>query len=239
MAAKGSKKAPAVRTRSRARSPQGDNRHAKYVMTYQDIHSLNAYEFNPRDNAAAVDSVAASIKLVGFIVPAVVDRNNTLVAGHTRVEAAKKLGLSEVPAIFADSLTEEQLTAFRLIDNKTSEAAKWDFDLLAGELNKLQGSGINFTEFGWSREELDCLTDVVAADCLDAGGLIDLEGQERRARMERRAPATARFVMGELVFFIPATVYREWIDGMRAEYDFNEADIVSNIKERLSIPVAN
>lgn len=218
-------------------SPQpADNRNLKYEMTYQDIHSLKAYDFNPRDNAAAVDSVAASIKLVGFIMPVVVDRNNVLVAGHTRIEAAKKLGLSEAPAIYADSLTEEQLNAFRLIDNKVSELAKWDFDMLAGEIQKLGESGINLTEFGWSREELDCLTDVVAGDCLDSGGLIDLESQERRDREQRRAPATARFVLGELVFFLPATVYREWVDTLRTEFDFNETHIITELKRRLGVP---
>ncbi len=222
--------APAVK---RTRRAAGDNRNARYEMTYQDIASLVPYEFNPRDNAAAVESVANSIKLVGFIVPVVVDRNNVLVSGHTRVEAAKSLGLAEVPAIYADTLTEEQIIAFRLIDNKTAELAKWDFDLLAGEIRK---TGIDLVEFGWSRNELDCLSDVVQDDCLSAAALVTAEAGERQRRTERRAPNTARFVLGELVFFIPATEYRAWVDAIRNQHDFNEADIIADLKRRLQLP---
>ena len=222
--------APGVK---RTRRAAGDNRNARYEMTYQDIASLVPYEFNPRDNAAAVESVANSIKLVGFIVPVVVDRNNVLVSGHTRVEAAKSLGLAEVPAVYADNLTEEQITAFRLIDNKTAELAKWDFDLLAGEIRK---TGIDLVEFGWSRNELDCLSDVVQDDCLSAAALVTAEAGERQRRTERRAPNTARFVLGELVFFIPATEYRAWVDAIRNQHDFNEADIIADLKRRLQLP---
>jgi hypothetical protein len=218
------------------RSPQPvDNRAARYEMIYCDIASLAPYPQNPRDNEAAVESVCNSIKLVGFIVPVVIDRENVLVCGHTRVEAAKKLQLADVPAIYADSLTEAQINAFRLIDNKTHEASKWDFDLLSGELNKLTASGINFTEFGWSREELDCLRDVVASDCLDSSGLIDLEADARRQREARRSPATARYVLGEIVFFIPVTEYRAWVDDLRTEFDFHEENIVTEIKYRLGL----
>lgn len=223
--------APAVK---RTRRAAGDNRNARYEMTYQDIASLVPYEFNPRDNAPAIESVANSIKLVGFIVPVVVDRNNVLVSGHTRVEAAKSLGLAEVPAIYADTLTEEQIIAFRLIDNKTAELAKWDFDMLAGEIRKV---GIDLVEFGWSRNELDCLSDVVQDDCLSAAALVTAEAGERQRRTERRAPNTARFVLGELVFFIPATEYRAWVDALRNQHDFNEADIVADLKRRLQLPV--
>lgn len=228
-----------ARTRTRAPAAPAappDMRNARYEMTYQDIASIRPYAFNPRNNEAAIESVANSIKLVGFIAPVVVDRNGVLVAGHTRVEAAKTLGLSEIPAIFADSLTEDQLNAFRLIDNKVSELARWDFDLLSGEIRKLENSGINFTDFGWNRAELDCLTDTVADDCLSAAALAGSEAADRQSRTERRAPNTARFVLGELVFFIPATEYRTWVDGLRGTHDYNEADIVADLKARLGLP---
>lgn len=204
-------------------------------MFYADIADLAPYELNPRDNAAAIDSVASSIKTFGFLVPVVIDGNNVLVCGHTRVEAAKKLGITDIPAIRAEHLNPEQINAFRLIDNKVAELAKWDFDMLAGELQALTNSGLNFTEFGWSREELDCLTDVVAADCLSTEGLMTMEDRERIQRTERRAPATARFVLGELVFFIQASDYRRWVDALRAQHDFREDDIIADIKQRLGI----
>ena len=101
------------------------------------IAEIKPYEKNPRKNDDAVKYVAESIKEFGFKVPIVIDRNNTIVAGHTRYKAAKKLGLSEVPCIIADDLTDEQIKAFRLADNKVAEKAEWDFDLLSDELDDL------------------------------------------------------------------------------------------------------
>lgn len=101
------------------------------------IKELVPYGKNPRKNDEAVKYVAESIKQFGFKVPVVIDKNNVIVAGHTRWKAAKKLGLQEVPCIVADDLTDEQIKAFRLADNKVAEKAEWDFDLLAVELDDL------------------------------------------------------------------------------------------------------
>lgn len=95
------------------------------------------YEKNPRKNDEAVKYVMESIKEFGFKVPIVIDKDKIIIAGHTRLKAAKKLKLEEVPCIIADDLTEEQIQAFRLADNKVAEKAEWDFDLLAGELDEL------------------------------------------------------------------------------------------------------
>lgn len=98
---------------------------------------LHPYERNPRNNDGAVDAVAASIREFGFKVPVVIDTDDVIIAGHTRVKAAKKLGLKTVPCIVADDLTPEQVKAFRLADNRVSELADWDFDLLKLELDDL------------------------------------------------------------------------------------------------------
>lgn len=102
-----------------------------------DVRSIAPYGRNPRKNDEAVKYVAESIKQFGFKVPIVIDKNNVIVAGHTRYKAAKKLNMTEVPCIIADDLTEEQIKAFRLADNKVAEKAEWDFDLLATELDEL------------------------------------------------------------------------------------------------------
>lgn len=98
------------------------------------LTELKPYERNPRKNKKAIDAVAESIKEFGFKVPIVLDKDNVIVGGHTRYAAAKKLGLTEVPCVIADDLTDEQVKAFRLADNKTAELAKWDYEKLADEL---------------------------------------------------------------------------------------------------------
>lgn len=101
------------------------------------INELKPYEKNPGKNDEAVKYVAESIKEFGFKVPIVVDKNNVIVAGHTRYKAAKSLGMDTVPCIVADDLTDEQIKAFRLADNKVAEKADWDFNVLSAELEFL------------------------------------------------------------------------------------------------------
>lgn len=111
------------------------------------LSDLKPYERNPRNNKEAVDYVANSIREFGFKNPIIVDKNNVIVAGHTRYLACKKLGIKEVPCVIADDLTDEQIKAFRLADNKVAEIATWDLDLLDEELNDL----LNFdmSDFGF------------------------------------------------------------------------------------------
>lgn len=101
------------------------------------IEELKPYEKNPRKNENAIEYVAESIKQFGFKVPIVITNDGTIITGHTRYEASKRLGLKEVPCIKADDLTDEQVKAFRLADNKVSEFADWDFELLLEELEDI------------------------------------------------------------------------------------------------------
>lgn len=101
------------------------------------VDELIPYENNPRKNDEAVDKVALSISAFGFKVPIVIDANNVIVTGHTRLKAAKKLGMKTVPCIMADDLTEEQIKAFRLADNKVAEFSEWDEEKLMKELEAL------------------------------------------------------------------------------------------------------
>ena len=127
------------------------------------IEDLIPYHNNPRLNDEAVEYVKNSIKEFGFKVPMVIDKNNVIVAGHTRYKASKELGLKEVPCIIADDLTDEQIKAFRLADNKVSEKAEWDFELLDKELDDID---IDMTEFGFDldledEEEKEIIEDEV------------------------------------------------------------------------------
>lgn len=123
------------------------------IMTIIEIKvdDLIPYEKNPRRNDKAVKYVANSIEKFGFKVPLVVDKDNVVICGHTRLKAAKKLGLNSVPCVIADDLTDEQIKAFRLADNKVSEQAEWDFDLLDGEINDILN--LDMGDFGFVFEE--------------------------------------------------------------------------------------
>ena len=114
------------------------------------VEDLIPYENNPRINDGAVDAVAASISRFGWKVPIVIDKNNVVVTGHTRLKAAKALGLDTVPCILADDLSEEQVRAFRLVDNKTGELAGWDFGALEEELADLT---IDLSDFGFEQDD--------------------------------------------------------------------------------------
>jgi len=122
-------------------------------IIYKKVDELIPYENNPRKNEDAVDYVAKSIKEFGFKVPIIIDKNNVVVAGHTRLLASKKLDIKEVPVIIADDLTEDQIKAFRLADNKVSEFATWDYDLLNIELDDILS--IDMSDFGFNETQID------------------------------------------------------------------------------------
>lgn len=119
------------------------------VVTEKSVKDLKSYKNNPRNNDDAVAYVANSIKEFGFKVPIVIDKNNVVVAGHTRLKACKKLGIKTVPCIVADDLTDEQIKAFRLADNKVGERSVWDDELLGAELD---GIDFDMSEFGFDLE---------------------------------------------------------------------------------------
>lgn len=121
------------------------------------ISEIKPYEKNPRKNEKAVEIVARSIKEFGFKVPMILDKNNEIIAGHTRLKAAIKLGMTNVPVIRADELNEEQVKAFRIMDNKSAEYAYWNIDLLKGELEDLKKINFNLDLTGFSGAEIDWL----------------------------------------------------------------------------------
>lgn len=130
------------------------------------IGDLKPYENNPRNNDNAVEYVKNSIKKFGFKVPLVIDKNNVIVTGHTRYRASQELGLKEVPCIIADDLTEKQIKAFRIADNKTNDMAEWNDDLLSIELKDVM-EDIDMTDFGFGDFELSMLMDDMEPDKYD------------------------------------------------------------------------
>ena len=122
------------------------NNRKKIGIVYKKINELKPYARNPRRNDAAVPALEESIKRYGFKNPIIVDGSGVIISGHTRFKAAKKLGLKEVPVIVADDLTEREAREFRIADNKVSELATWDAQLLDEELIELKGSDMGVFE---------------------------------------------------------------------------------------------
>ena len=124
------------------------------------IEKFVEYVRNPRKNDHVVDRMAAAIREFGFRVPMIVKSDGTIVDGHLRLKAAKKIGLTELPVVLADDLTPQQVKAFRLSVNKMAELAEWDEDMLRLELRELGDVGFDLELTGFSLEEIDALMPV-------------------------------------------------------------------------------
>lgn len=123
---------------------------SKLKIEYKSINEVIPYERNPRQNDEAVQYVKESISEFGFLNPILLDERGTIIAGHTRLKAAKELGMAEVPVVYIDELSEEQVKAFRLADNKTAEFASWDDGLLEQELADILD--LDMSLFGFNEE---------------------------------------------------------------------------------------
>ena len=131
-------------------------------IIYKNIDELIPYENNPRLNDEAVEYVKNSIKEFGFKVPVVIDKDNVIIAGHTRIKASKELGIKDIPCIIADDLTEEQVKAFRLADNKVAEKSMWDYTKLDEELDSILDIDMSMFDFNIVEDSFD--TDFSLAD---------------------------------------------------------------------------
>ena len=121
------------------------------------IDQIIPYAKNPRQNDEAIAKVASSLKEFGWRQPIVVDKEMVVIAGHTRLGAATRLGYKKVPIHIATDLTENQIKAYRIADNRVGQEAKWDEDLLSLELKDLQLDGYDLEQTGFNNEELDAL----------------------------------------------------------------------------------
>jgi DNA modification methylase len=118
------------------------------------IEQVKPYAGNPRQNDEAVDAVVASLREFGFRQPIVVDADGVVIVGHTRLKAAQKLGLKQVPVHVATDLSPEKVRAYRIADNQTASIAEWDYELLPIELSALQEANYDLGILGFDQEEL-------------------------------------------------------------------------------------
>ena len=145
------------------------------------IESIRPYENNPRVNDQAVEAVADSIKEFGFRQPIIVDVDGVVVAGHTRLKAALKLGLTTIPVHVANDLTPEQVRALRIADNQTASLADWDYELLPLEIAALQSADYDLSHLGFDEKELARLLE-------DAKGDVDGAGEVAPTELESVKP---------------------------------------------------
>lgn len=166
-------------------------------IIYKPVKEIIPYANNPRINDDAVDKVVESVKEFGFRNPLILDSSGVIIAGHTRLKAAAKLGMTEVPCIMADDLTPEKVKAYRIADNKSAEYSKWDFEALAAELDDLQKSGYNLSLTAFGQDELDKILDSLEPekpaedDGFDPAGKADEKGKHRYCPQKERNIAPA------------------------------------------------
>lgn len=141
------------------------------------IDKIKPYENNPRNNDEAVDKVAESINEFGFKIPIIVDKDNIIIAGHTRYKAAKKLGLESIPVIKDEDLTEQQVKAFRIMDNKSSEFATWNYEALLIEMDSLKLDDYNLDLTGFELNEIEQLEDKYVPKEIQEDESFDIEEQ--------------------------------------------------------------
>lgn len=133
--------------------PRAKTPASSFATSFVPIGTVVPYVRNPRKNTAAIAKVAGSLREFGWRQPIVVDEQMTVIAGHTRLEAARSLGMTEVPVHVATGLTPQQVKAYRLADNRVGEEAEWDSDMLALELGELQDDGLDLALTGFDEDE--------------------------------------------------------------------------------------
>ncbi len=181
------------------------------------ISEIKPYEKNPRKNEKAVEIVMKSIKEFGFKVPIILDRNNTIIAGHTRLKAAEKLGIKEIPCVRAEDLTEEQAKAFRIMDNKSSEFAEWDLELLKGELTSLQEADFRLELTGFSFKELgNLLENEIVEDTVDVNAY-------ERAKRKTKIQVGEIYTLGDHRLMCGDSTEKSNVDKLMGQ---NKADMV-------------
>ena len=182
-------------------------------IQYCNPEELIPYEKNPRDNRAALDAIELSIEEYGFTNPILVNEEKVILAGHTRREAAILAGLEKVPYIVVDGLTEAQQKAYRLADNKLSELALWDEDLLKEELEDLLDADYDLSLTGFSDVDL---TDLLK----DEEDLEDIEPEEPKEKkttlpMLRFGSNSVRITQDELIML--SNRYNEYVEAEPGE----------------------
>lgn len=184
-------------------------------IEYRNIDELIPYINNARINENAVDKVASSIKNFGMVNPILIDKENEIIAGHTRLLALKKLGYKNTPTIKLEDLSEAEVKALRLADNKTSEFSEWDFEKLEIELEQIENLELDFEmdEFGF--EEIDS---VFSEENFEE---INFEGNEPVTSVERKLSfSNKKLIITEEEEEMLIDVFEEYIEEKGVPFGF-------------------
>jgi ParB-like chromosome segregation protein Spo0J len=152
-------------------------------ITYQKTGSLIEYANNPRENDHAVDKMAAAIREYDCVVPLLIKSDLSVVDGHLRLKAARKLQLEELPCIFVDHLSDVQIKALRISINKMAEVADWDETLLALEIDALKDAEYDLSLIGFDQDEIDALVDEASTEDSGADDVPEVSEEEPRTRL--------------------------------------------------------
>lgn len=129
------------------------DKNSRLVVVMKKVSELTAYHNNPRQNESTALKVKRSIEAFGFKNPIILDENDVIVSGHARLKAAIMLGMEEVPCTYATGLTEDEVRAFRIADNKTAEIAGWNYDKLVEEMTGLAELNFDMNLTGFNEAE--------------------------------------------------------------------------------------
>ena len=152
-------------------------------ITCEKTDSLIEYVNNPRDNDHAVDKMAAAIREYDCVVPLLIKSDLSVVDGHLRLKAARKLQLEELPCIFVDHLSDVQIKALRISINKMAEVADWDAELLALEIDALKNAAYDLSLIGFDGDEIDALVDEASTEDSGADDAPEVSEEEPRTRL--------------------------------------------------------
>lgn len=198
-------------------------------VSQRKVSDLVPYAKNARTHSAnQVAQIADSIKQWGWTVPVLIGADNQIIAGHGRVEAAKLLGLEEVPVVIARGWTAEQCRAYILADNQLPQNAGWDFDLVAQELSELDEAGFDVTQIGFSTAEMTAFFEHGKAPEAQGDGF-----EEDQKPAEVVADGVVK--VGPYTAKVSRDKMQAWIAALRDETDDDREQILSTILERLGL----
>ena len=183
------------------------------------INEIKPYKNNARKNDKAVEIVKKSIKEFGFRNPIILDKNNEIIAGHTRLKAAQELEMKTIPCIRAEDLTEDQVKAFRIMDNKSTEFAEWDQDLLKEEFTELDENEFDLELTGFDLREVG---DILDDNEIEDDGFVEVDAYER-AKNKTKIQLGEIYLLGDHRLMCGDATEKSNIDKLMAQ---NKADMV-------------